>query len=111
MYLAMNHFHIAAGRGGEFEQLWRERETYLSEVPGFLQFHLVRGKADDDGTERYASHSTWATHDAFLAWTHSDAFKKAHAQGRMPEGLLLGHPRFQGWETVELSVPEPESSA
>ena len=102
MYIAMNHFHIAAGRGEEFEQLWRERETYLSEVPGFLQFHLVRGKSDDDGTHRYASHSTWESHEAFLAWTHSDAFKKAHAQRRMPEGVLLGHPRFQGWETIAL---------
>ncbi|MBW3671199.1 MAG: antibiotic biosynthesis monooxygenase, partial [Acidobacteria bacterium] len=40
MYIAMNHFRIAAGRGEEFEGRWRERTTHLGEVPGFIQFHL-----------------------------------------------------------------------
>ena len=102
MYIAMNHFHVAAGRGEEFEQLWRERESYLDDVPGFVEFHLVRGASDEDGTQRYASHSTWKNEDSFVAWTQSESFRKAHAQRRMPEGLLLGHPRFTGWQTIEL---------
>ena len=103
MYIAMNHFHVAAGRGEEFERRWRERESYLDDVPGFLEFHLVRGKDDDDGTHRYASHSTWRDRDAFVEWTHSDAFKRAHGQGGMGEGVLLEHPRFHGWESIDLS--------
>jgi len=59
MYIAMNHFRIAADRWEEFERVWRERDSYLDEVPGFVQFHLVRGKDDDDGSHRYASHVVW----------------------------------------------------
>jgi heme-degrading monooxygenase HmoA len=101
MYIAMNHFRVAPGRGEEFERLWADRETYLADVPGFREFHLVRGEPEDDGTLRYASHTTWADPGAFRAWTQSEAFRKAHGQRRMPEGLMLGPPRFSGWETVE----------
>ena len=33
-------------------------------------------------------------------WTESDAFRKAHAQARAPEGTYLGHPEFEGFEVV-----------
>ena len=102
MYIAMNHFRIAAGRGAEFEARWRDRTTYLDAVSGFVQFHLVRGKDEDDGAHRYASHVIWESHQAFLDWTHSEAFRKAHASRDTPEGLLLGHPQFHGWQTVDL---------
>ena len=102
MYIAMNHFRIAAGRGDEFEQLWRDRESFLDETPGFVRFHLVRGADEEDGTHRYASHTALNSRQAFVDWTESEAFRKAHAQGRMPKGLLLGHPEFRGWEAVDL---------
>jgi len=102
MYVAMNHFRVASGRGDEFETRWRDRKSYLDEVAGFVQFHLVRGKDEDDGTHHYASHVIWDTRQAFVDWTHSDAFKKAHAERTLPEGLLLAHPQFHGWQSVEL---------
>ncbi len=98
----MNHFRIAAGRFAEFERLWRERDSHLEGVPGFLRFHLVRGKDEEDGTHRYATHTEWADHDAFLGWTHSDAFRKAHGGSGPPQGLMLEHPRFRGWQAIEL---------
>ena len=102
MYIAMNHFSVAAGRGGEFEEQWRSRETYLHEVPGFVQFLLVRGKDDEDGNHRYASHTTWTNRQSFLDWTHSDAFRKAHGRTGGTQGIVLAHPQFRGWEEVEL---------
>ena len=102
MYLAMNHFRVAAGRGAEFETRWRERKSHLDSVHGFVQFHLVRGKDEEDGTQCYASHVIWDSRQAFLDWTHSEAFRKAHAARDTPSGLILEHPRFQGWEAVEL---------
>ena len=102
IYVAMNHFRVAAGRSVEFETMWRERESYLDSVPGFKDFRLLRGKDDEDGAHRYASHVIWESRQAFLDWTHSDAFRKAHARRRSPEGLLLGHPEFRGWDAVEL---------
>ena len=35
MYIAMNRFKIALGSEATFEELWRQRESHLDEVPGF----------------------------------------------------------------------------
>ena len=99
MFIAMNRFQIALGREEVFEQLWRKRDSYLDEVPGFREFHLLRGPSDDECT-LYASHSVWESRAAFDAWTESESFRKAHAQARAPSGTYLGHPRFEGFEVV-----------
>ena len=83
-------------RTDEFEARWSERETYLVEVPGFLRFALLRGDEPGD----YVSHSTWESRSAFEAWTRSEAFRKAHQQARMPEGVLRGHPKLETFEAV-----------
>lgn len=99
MYIAMNRFRIARGREELFEELWRKRESYLDDVPGFRQFHLLRGPSSDEET-LYASHSVWDSRQAFEAWTQSESFKKAHAQARAPQGTYRGHPNFEGFEVV-----------
>ena len=102
MYYALNQFRIGAGRGGEFEERWRNRDSFLDEVPGYVAFHLVKGPDDDEGNHLYASFTTWESKQAFTAWTESKAFAKAHAQGKTAPGVVLGPPRFQGWETVDI---------
>ena len=99
MFIAMNRFRIALGREETFEELWRKRESHLDEVPGFRQFHLLRGPSDDEAT-LYASHSVWDSRAAFEAWTESESFRKAHAQARAPQGTYLGHPRFEGFDVI-----------
>jgi len=99
VYIAMNRFRIAAGAEETFEKLWRERESHLDEVPGFREFHLLRGPSGD-GETLYASHSVWDSREAFDAWTQSEAFQKAHAQARAPKGTYLDHPRFEGFEVI-----------
>jgi len=99
VFIAMNRFRIARGREEVFEDLWRRRESHLDGVPGFREFHLLRGPGDDTAT-LYASHSVWASRAAFEAWTESENFRKAHAQARAPQGTYLEHPRFEGFEVV-----------
>lgn len=99
MFIAMNRFRIARGSEELFEKLWRERESYLDGVPGFREFHLLRGPADDEAT-LYASHSVWESQEAFEAWTASESFQKAHRQARAPQGTYLEHPRFEGFEVI-----------
>ena len=94
MYIAMNKFRVADGQGDAFEAAWRSRETYLKDVLGFLQFHLLRGA---DGV--FISHSSWESRQVFVDWTESEAFQKAHAQGSV-KGLLQGPPEFSGYEVV-----------
>jgi heme-degrading monooxygenase HmoA len=95
-FIAMNRFTVNPERGADFEEHWRQRETYLPEVPGFVRFSLLRG--DEPG--QYVSHSTWESREAFEAWTKSEPFRRAHGQTRTPEGVLVGHPRLELWETV-----------
>ena len=99
MFIAMNRFRIALGREAEFEKLWRERDSHLAGVPGFREFHLLKGQPDAEAT-LYASHSVWESREAFEAWTRSEAFRKAHAGARAPAGLYLGHPRVEVFEAV-----------
>jgi heme-degrading monooxygenase HmoA len=97
----MNHFKVDPARTAEFEGAWRDRQSFLAEVPGFREFHLLRGPAsEEDGTVGYASHTTWADEPAFRAWTESEAFRKAHSQGGKTVQYLKGPPRFVGWTAV-----------
>ncbi len=99
MFIAMNRFRIAPGREDDFEAIWRGRRSYLDEVAGFREFHLLKGPSDETRT-LYASHSVWDTREAFEAWTRSDAFQKAHGRARAPQGTYLGPPEFEGFDVV-----------
>jgi heme-degrading monooxygenase HmoA len=101
MYIAMNQFRVRPEAAADFERAWRERQSYLAEVPGFEQFHLLRGPVDE-GAQLYASHTVWRDQAAFEAWTTSEAFHKAHAQGGKTVQYLVGPPRFIGWQSVDL---------
>ncbi len=101
MFLAMNRFQIARGYEEGFETIWRERDSYLSEVPGFKTFQLLKGPQTDEYT-LYASHSVWEDRAAFDAWTESENFRKAHAQASAPKGTYLGHPNLELFDSVDL---------
>jgi heme-degrading monooxygenase HmoA len=101
MYIAMNHFRVDAAKGEEFEGNWRERETYLKDVPGFQTFHLLRGPVEGDARV-YASHSVWQDEESFRSWVGSESFRKAHSQGRSTVSLLLGPPQLMCWQSVDL---------
>ena len=99
MFIAMNRFRIALGSEDVFEELWRSRESQLDQVPGFQEFHLLKGPTDEEAA-LYASHTVWKSKEDFDAWTQSENFRKAHANARAPEGTYLGHPNFEGFEVV-----------
>ena len=99
MFIAMNRFKITPGFEDGFEQVWKERDSYLETVPGFKSFNLLKGPITDDCV-LYASHSVWESRKAFEAWTESDAFRKAHAQASAPKGTYLGHPELETFESV-----------
>ncbi|MBV1876291.1 MAG: antibiotic biosynthesis monooxygenase [Pseudomonadales bacterium] len=99
MFIAMNRFKIAKGFEAGFEKLWRERDSYLTDEPGFESFALMKGAEADDHV-LYASHTIWADKQAFTAWTESDSFRKAHAQASAPKGTYLSHPNLETFEQV-----------
>ena len=101
MYIAMNRFKIARGREQEFIDIWKNRDTYLEEVPGFKTFSLLQGATTEDYT-LFASHSTWESATDFANWTKSEAFRKAHANAGSSKEIYLGPPQFEGFEAVAM---------
>jgi len=100
MYLAMNRFRIALGQEDAFVQMWRERDSHLASVPGFVRFHLLRGATTDEYT-LFASHTEWTSEDAFVAWTQSEAFRAAHANaGKSSRDMYMGPPQLEMFESV-----------
>ena len=99
MFLAMNRFRIAPGKEEGFERIWRERESFLKDVPGFVSFALLKGP-ETETEALYASHSVWASRADFEAWTRSDNFRKAHAQANAPKGTYLGPPNLELFDQV-----------
>ena len=99
MFLAMNRYKIALGFEDGFEKVWRERDSYLSEVEGFVSFNLMKGMATEEFV-LYASHSVWQSKEAFEAWTDSEHFRKAHAQASAPKGTYLAHPDLELFDSV-----------
>ena len=100
MYIAMNRFKIIKGNEDTFENLWKNRESYLDEVQGFLSFNLIKGKSLSDHT-LYASHSTWKSEKDFISWTKSELFRKAHKDAGTNKDLYLGNPQFEGFNVVQ----------
>lgn len=101
MFIAMNRFKITKGREEDFVEIWRNRDTFLQEVPGFKKFNLLKGPEEESYT-LYSSFSEWESEDAFQQWTKSEAFRKAHANagGVKSEGIYQGHPQLECFESV-----------
>ncbi|MDR2015634.1 MAG: antibiotic biosynthesis monooxygenase [Azoarcus sp.] len=95
MFLAMNRFKIVRGHEQAFLDHWRARTSYLGEAPGFVRFNLLQGRQAEEYT-LFASHTEWETEADFEAWTHSDAFRKAHANAaKTPREIYLGPPELE----------------
>lgn len=101
MYLAMNRFTVRQENAEAFEALWLGRESHLHEMPGFVEFHMLKGPESADGTRLYASHTVWEDQEAFLAWTRSEQFRAAHAGARTTAKLHEGAPTFEGFSAIQ----------
>jgi len=100
MFIAMNRFRIAPGREDDFIAHWKQRESYLDAVPGYVRFHLLQGPQTEEYT-LFSSYSEWESAAAFEAWTHSESFRKAHANaGKSPREIYLGPPQLELFESV-----------
>jgi heme-degrading monooxygenase HmoA len=64
MFIAMNRFRVKRGAEETFEKVWLGRDSYLDRVPGFVEFHLLKGPEADDHTLD-ASHTVWQSERFF----------------------------------------------
>ncbi len=70
-------------------------------TPVSIACHPLRGPEAADHTLE-ASHTIWQSRGHFEDWTHSEAFRKAHAQaGGTRKDIYQGPPKFEGFEAVQ----------
>ena len=95
MFIAMNNFKVVAGKEGDFEQVWKTRETHLRDVPGFVRFaskgrrrplHLAQHMGEPGGLRRLDE--------------KSEAFTAGHRQGGSLMGVLEGPPQVRLYDAV-----------
>ncbi len=99
MFLAMNRFKVALGKEDDFINIWKNRDSYLEGVPGFVSFNLLRGETNEDHT-LFSSHATWESRQAFEDWTKSEAFRNAHKNAGSAKDIYNGHPKLELFDAV-----------
>lgn len=104
MFIAMNRFQVIPGNEDAFEQVWLSRDSYLAGVPGFVEFHMLRGPAADDHV-LYSSHTVCLSRRDFENWTRSEAFRAAHRGAGDHKLLYLAPPRFEGFDVIQTVTP------
>ncbi|MBK5927580.1 antibiotic biosynthesis monooxygenase family protein [Rhodobaculum claviforme] len=100
MYLTMNRFHVKRGQEAAFEAIWKSRDSHLTQVKGFVAFHLMKGAERADHT-LYASHTLWRSRAEFEDWTRSEAFRAAHKGAGAHSDIYLGAPELEMFESVQ----------
>jgi heme-degrading monooxygenase HmoA len=106
MFIAMNRFKVLPDSAADFEKVWTSRDSHLQGVPGFVEFHLLRGPAKEDYV-LYSSHTIWRSRAAFEDWTRSEAFRAAHRDAGQNKPMYLGHPEFEGFEVIQTIARGP----
>ena len=96
----VNRFQVVKGSEEAFERMWQNRDSYLNEMAGFVEFHLLKGPEAEDHT-LYSSHTVWESQDDFTAWTQSENFRAAHRNAGSNKPLYIGHPVFEGFTSVD----------
>ena len=98
MFIAINRIRVTRGEGGELEERFG-KSSGIEELPGFIEFRLPKktwGHGDNEADE-YLSMTQWASKKDFVAWTKSEAFRKAHS-GPRAKGVIGAEPA--GYEVV-----------
>jgi heme-degrading monooxygenase HmoA len=100
MFLAMNRFTVTTENAEAFEALWLNRDSNLKQMEGFVEFHMLKGPVMD-GKIIYASHTVWASEEAFRGWTKSDAFRASHKGAKDTATLHEGTPIFESFTAIQ----------
>jgi hypothetical protein len=101
MFIAMNRFRVKRGAEDAFEKVWLSRDLYLERVPGFVEFHLLKGPEAEDNTIRSTPHMRCGRAKPPSRRgpnRRSSALRMRRAGNDTTGPLYLDHPKFEGFE-------------
>lgn len=96
MIAVMNRIHVAPDYAETLEERFKQRTGRVDAMPGFVLNQVLRPLNAGDP---YIILTYWESKEQFEAWTHSDAFRQAHARG-MPEGASTAPNHVEMFEVV-----------
>lgn len=98
MFVTMNRIPIRQGYEDVFAKRFRKRAGLVDQTPGFIR-NMVLRPCDEDGCHIVLT--LWESKEAFLAWTKSEAFRKAHRKAEdAPKAMFLGPAQLETYEVV-----------
>ncbi|MBD0325277.1 MAG: antibiotic biosynthesis monooxygenase [Pyrinomonadaceae bacterium] len=92
MVIVMNRIPVAEGREQDFEETFIGRDRAVDKMQGFIDMQVLR---PTEG-RTYVVLTRWQSHEAFKAWTTSEAFVAAHR--KQTPGLAEGRPSLEVYE-------------
>lgn len=95
MITVANRIQVAPENADAFERAFRDRAGLVDQVPGFVRNQVLRPMSEGDP---YVVLTTWRSHEAFLAWTKSESFRKAHANA---EATPTGESKLELHEVIQ----------
>mmetsp|Transcript_48548 Transcript_48548/g.58580 ORF Transcript_48548/g.58580 Transcript_48548/m.58580 type:complete len:318 (-) Transcript_48548:281-1234(-) len=107
-FVASNRFGIKPGFEKDFEDMWAARDTSLADLPGFVNFQLLRREGSVDDGNTYLSYTTWDSGKAFNNWRDSDNFKRSHSKsgGEQKESPYAKMPKVVTFQNFLVSSAE-----
>ena len=103
MFIAMNRFQVVKGSEEAFERMWQSRDSYLDEMAGFVEFHLLKRSGSRGPHALFLAHRVGEP-GGIRGVDRSEQFRRAHARAGNDGNaapLYLGHPKFEGFEVKQ----------
>jgi heme oxygenase (mycobilin-producing) len=108
-----NRIPVAKGHEVTFEERFRGRAVLVENHPGFVRLEILRPKSvtiqggQMGGSDYYVVLTYWENEQAFVAWTESEDFPRAHAN-RPPEEMFAGPNVFEMHEVIQTAFKSHE---
>lgn len=98
-FVASNNFGIKPGFEKQFEDMWAARDSSLADLPGFVNFTLLRREGTVDDGNTYVSYTTWKDVQSFNNWRGSENFKRSHSGPKPGESPYAKMPKVITYKT------------
>ena len=109
MIVVANRMPVAKGHEAAFEDRFEGRARLVENHPGFVRLEILRPKAltiqggQMGGSDYYVVLTYWENEQAFVAWTESEDFHRAHAN-RPPKEMFAGSNVFETHEVIQTAL-------
>lgn len=106
MIVVSNRIPVARGHEEAFEKRFEDRAGLVENHPGFIRLEILRPKSvtmhggQMGGSDYYVVLTYWESEQAFVAWTESEDFRRAH-MNRPPKEMFAGPNVFEMHEVIQ----------